>query len=69
MKLLFFVDGLLPKLRFSLQNKFNDITSGDIKCKSVSSNSNGAPICCSAGFSASAGWDPATGTCWSTAGP
>jgi hypothetical protein len=38
---------------------FNDITTGDINCRGQ--NSPGTAICCSTGYSAVEGWDPATG--------
>jgi len=37
---------------------FNDVTSGNNKCCPYQSSSSG---CCSAGFLATTGWDPATG--------
>lgn len=44
----------------SAWSQYTDITSGHIKCCS-DSNDPPDPICCTSGFTATPGWDPATG--------
>merc|ERR1712160_184022 len=47
-----------PTLYKAGSSSFNDITSGNNKC---CAGSPGSQVCCTQGFTATAGWDPLTG--------
>jgi tripeptidyl-peptidase-1 len=55
--------GYITPTLYALASSFvNDITSGNNKCVSASSDmAYSIPVCCDQGFAASAGWDPVSG--------